>query len=123
MSKSFSDSGPGDIAAVVDANEVSSPVLDGELAALTVATILRQDNHRSLEAFSDADIEAVEAALFYKKDKPYLKCLATGKDRAAKPEEIVRQAWIARLLNYYQYPISRLGIEFPITFGRDTSKR
>ena len=30
-----------------------------------------------------------EALLFEKNGKPYLKCLATDKDRPAKPEEIV----------------------------------
>ena len=49
--------------------------------------------------------------------------MASGKDRPAKPEEIVRQLWIYRLLHHYGYSQDRLGIEFPITFGRDTSKR
>lgn len=126
MPNSFTKTGPGDVAAVVDTNEVSSDSSvehATEIGALTVATILGEDKHRSLSVFSDADIKAVEKVLYFRKDKPYLKCLATGKDRPAKPEEIVRQAWIARLLNYYQYPPSRLAIEFPITFGRDTSKR
>ncbi len=52
-----------------------------------------------------------------------MKCLATDKDRPAKPEEIVRQGWIHRLLTHYKYPSKRIGIEYPITFGRDTSKR
>lgn len=39
----------------------------------------------------------------------------------AKPEEIVRQLWIHRLAHYY--PLDQLQVEYPITFGRDTSKR
>jgi type I restriction enzyme M protein len=45
------------------------------------------------------------------------------KDVVAKPEEIVRQLWLYRLEHHYNYPVSRLGVEYPITFGRDTSKR
>ncbi|HKR01902.1 MAG TPA: N-6 DNA methylase [Pyrinomonadaceae bacterium] len=77
----------------------------------------------SLEIFSDADIDAFEATIFDKNGKPYVKCLASGKDRMAKPEEIVRQLWLRRLLDRYKYPSSRLAVEFPVTFGRDTSKR
>ena len=46
-----------------------------------------------------------------------------GKDVLAKPEEVVRQLWIHRLLTIYKYPVSRLAVEYPITFGRDSSKR
>jgi type I restriction enzyme M protein len=35
----------------------------------------------------------------------------------------VRQLWIARLTGHYGYPLSRIAVEYPITFGRDTSKR
>lgn len=41
----------------------------------------------------------------------------------AKPEEIVRQLWLVTLTTKYKYPLSRLQVEYAITFGRDTSKR
>jgi len=77
----------------------------------------------ALSQFDSDAIKEIEAALFDKNGKAYLKCLATGKERQAKPEEVVRQLWIQRLTKHYQYPVSRLNIEYPITFGRDTSKR
>lgn len=46
-----------------------------------------------------------------------------GKEILAKSEEVVRQLWLQRLTQRYGYPISRLAVEYPITFGRDTSKR
>lgn len=73
--------------------------------------------------FSEAVIEAVEKTLTEKNGKPYLKCLVRGKDVMAKPEEIVRQLWLVTLTTKYKYPVSRLQVEYPITFGRDTSKR
>jgi len=125
---------PGDIAAVVDPQNVTAQdtlfVVEDSveraelLGALSVASILEADKSRALDVFSDADIQAVNKALKLKNGKPYVQCLATGKDRPAKPEEIVRQAWIHRLKTHYGYSdAKRIGIEFPITFGRDTSKR
>ena len=49
--------------------------------------------------------------------------LLDKKDILAKPEEVVRQYGIYRLMHDYAYPIERLRVEHPITFGRDTSKR
>lgn len=50
-------------------------------------------------------------------------CLVRKKEILAKPEEIIRQLWLQRLKQRYGYAISRLAVEYPITFGRDTSKR
>lgn len=90
----------------------------------TFSSIFRDEKTTyALSQFDTDTIKEIEAALFDKNSKPYLKCLATGKERQAKPEEVVRQLWIHRLINHYNYPASRLNIEYPITFGRDTSKR
>ena len=77
----------------------------------------------SLTQFTDTHINRLESGLFDKKGKPALKCLSTGKDKLAKPEEIVCQLWLLELTESYCYPLSRIQIEYPITFGRDTSKR
>jgi hypothetical protein len=37
-------------------------------------------------------------AIFPEARGPYLKCLASGKDRPAKPEEIVRQLYLKKLM-------------------------
>lgn len=82
-------------------------------------TAIRQ----SLAVFSDTEKDAIEQTLFEKNGKLYIKCLVRGKDIQAKPEEVVRQLWVYRLLNYYAYKRDRLIVEYPITFGRDSSKR
>ena len=46
-----------------------------------------------------------------------------NKDVQLKPEERTRQLWLARLIDQYGYPASRIAVEYPITFGRDSSKR
>ena len=88
------------------------------------STIFKDANIRnSLTQFTVAHLDRLETSLFDKNGKPALKCLATGKDKLAKPEEIVRQLWLLELTESYGYPLSRIQIEYPITFGRDTSKR
>ncbi len=73
--------------------------------------------------FPEKTIAAVEQLLSEKNGKPYLKCQVRGKEIMAKPEEITRQLWLHLLLHKYKYPASRLQVEYPITFGRDSSKR
>lgn len=79
--------------------------------------------HNSLGQFTDAHLDRLETSLFERNGRPTLKCLATGKDKIARPEEIIRQLWLLELTETYGYPVSRIQIEYPITFGRDTSKR
>ena len=73
--------------------------------------------------FGTNAVHAVEALITERNGKRYLKCQARGKEVQAKPEEIVRQLWIFRLINDYKHPASRLTVEYPITFGRDSSTR
>lgn len=77
----------------------------------------------SLDIFSEATIKAVEALLIEKNNKLYIRCQVRGKEVQAKPEEVIRQLWIHRLAHHFNYPVSRMTVEYPITFGRDTSKR
>ena len=55
--------------------------------------------------------------IYIKSGKPYLKCFATGKERPAKPEEIVRQLYIKMLMEDYGYPAERIAVERLVQFG------
>lgn len=91
---------------------------------MTISELLTKSKTQfSLDLFSKKIIGAVEAAFTEKNGKYYLKCRVRGKDVVAKPEEIIRQLWIHRLEQDFKYPVSRLAVEYPITFGRDSSKR
>jgi type I restriction enzyme M protein len=83
----------------------------------------RSATDHSLESVDKSELMALEAILFEKNDRLYFRCLVRNKDILAKPEEAVRQLWILRLTKHYGYPVSRLAVEYPITFGRDTSNR
>lgn len=79
-----------------------------------LADILKGTDY-ALTIFSDAEIKALK--VFDKGGKPYLKCWATDKDRPAKPEEIVRQLYVNKLINHYGYPKDLLRIEKEVYFG------
>jgi len=80
----------------------------------TVEDILKGSQH-ALTIFPSGAAEELE--IFLKREKPYLKCFASGKDRPAKPEEIVRQLYIKRLMDDYGYPAERIAVEKPVQFG------
>ncbi len=80
----------------------------------TLTDILKGTDY-ALTIFSDAEIKAIK--LIDKGGKPYLKCWATDKERPAKPEEIVRQLYINKLIHHYGYPKDRLRIEKEVYFG------
>ena len=69
------------------------------------------------------ELAALDALLHEKNDRLYFRCAVRKRDVLAKPEEAVRQLWIHRLTERYGYPLSRIAVEYPITFGRDNSKR
>ncbi|GAB2176906.1 N-6 DNA methylase [Dongia sp. agr-C8] len=77
--------------------------------------------------FSEAELEAIRDRLSEKdargKTALFVKCLIREKNVPLKQEELIRQLWINRLLDKLAYPKRRIAVEYPITFGRDTSKR
>jgi len=81
------------------------------------------DTKHRLTLFKVEDIQWLEAQLFEKNGKPYLKCLASDRDRPAKPEEIVRQLWIKKLLDEYHYPKERIKVEYAVWFGSGVSDK
>lgn len=81
-----------------------------------------ETKHR-LTLFKTEYIKWLETQLFEKNGKPYLKCLASDKDRPAKPEEIVRQLWIKKLLEEYHYPKERIKVEYAVWFGSGVSDK
>lgn len=76
-----------------------------------------------LETFGEAAFNAIETKITQESDRIYIECQVRNKNILVKKEEIVRQLWIYRLIHHYGYPLKRLAVEYPITFGRDTSKR
>jgi len=74
-----------------------------------------------LNLFSLAEAAAIE--VFDKKGKPYLKCFVTEADRPAKPEEIIRQLMLRKLIEHYGYPKDRIFIEKGVYFGSTMAEK
>ena len=52
----------------------------------------------------------------------FVKCLVRQKEIQLKPEEVIRQLFLDKLINEYGYPISRIQLEFSVHFGRDVKR-
>lgn len=86
---------------------------------MQISEIIKSTGKYDLTVFSSESIDKLEENLFIKKDKPYLKCLKRDKDIQAKPEEIVRQLMLHKLVNEYNYPLNLIEVEYSISFGRE----
>ncbi len=82
--------------------------------SVIVENILRGTAH-SLTIFKPQAVAGLK--IFLKGGKPYLICYASGKERPAKPEEIVRQLYVKMLIDDYDYPRERIAIEKPVQMG------
>ena len=80
-----------------------------------------------LREFSKLKIEETLTIFEKEKDKFYIRCLKRDKDilvydknrDTSKPEEIIRQLWLVRLIEDYRYPLNRIELEKDIRFGRE----
>lgn len=79
-----------------------------------IKDILRTSDY-ALSIFSEDEINALK--IHEKRGKPYLYDYVNGTERPAKPEEIVRQLFLYKLINVYQYPVERITVEKPVHFG------
>jgi type I restriction enzyme M protein len=76
-----------------------------------------QDIKHGLTLFTSEEIKAVENLIIEKDGAFSIKCQIKDRYKAAKPEEIVRQLWIYRLLTEYGYPRERIDVERVVYFG------
>jgi type I restriction enzyme M protein len=75
----------------------------------------------ALTLFRPDEVATLE--LFEKRGAPYLRCLVTDRERPGKPEEIVRQLYLRRLMQDYGYPKKRLLLEKPVQFGSSIAEK
>lgn len=76
-----------------------------------------QDVKHGLSLFNVDEINAIERLIIEHDGKYFIKCQIKDKYKVAKPEEVVRQLWIYRLLTEYGYPKERIDVEKIIYFG------
>ncbi len=85
-----------------------------------------QDTNYKLTQFKDEYVEELESSIFEKKLKSgkayYVKCLIRNRDIKLTPEEIVRQLFLIKLHKDYNYPYSRMQVEYIVHFGREKKR-
>ena len=86
---------------------------------ITLISILK-DSQYNLSTFTPEEIAELEKKIIGRNGKPYVECIIREKDVQLKPEEVVRQLYTAKLINYYGYPKKRIRFEHPVQFGRQT---
>lgn len=90
-----------------------------------IQKILQNSNY-NLDLFTDQEIELLESRIIGKEAKTgvgfYVDCLIRNKEIKLNPEEVVRQLYLHRLLNDYNYPKQRIILEYPVKFGRETKR-
>ena len=72
-----------------------------------------------LTLFSKKSIDELGNSLICEEEKYYLKCSIRDKRVIAKPEEIVRQLMLDKLIGEYNYPKDLLKVEYSVSFGRE----
>ena len=78
------------------------------------------DAKHGLSLFNSDEINAVGKLIIEQEGKYFIKCQIKNRYKTAKPEEIVRQLWIYRLLNEYNYPKERIDVKKTINFASQT---
>lgn len=92
----------------------------------TAVSDLLKDSAYKLSQFKPSQIAALESAITFKesgkKSAPYAICLVRGKPIKLTPEEAVRQLYVMVLRDDLGYPISRMEVEYEVTFGREKKR-
>lgn len=95
---------------------------------ITISDILKGSEYRltQFSQFDEDKIIELENNIIEKEVKgkptPYIKCLVRNKEIKLTPEEIVRQLYLLVLTEDFHYPISRMELEYVVTFGREKKR-
>lgn len=86
-----------------------------------------KDSKYSLAQFDQYYIQELEGQVISKESKAglkyYVQCLKRNKEILLTPEEIIRQLFLIKLTKQYQYPLSRLTVEYAVRIGSTDTKR
>lgn len=89
------------------------------MTKIKIHNLIKSNDKYDISIFDNERIDFLESNITQKNGKFFLNCLIRNKEIHAKPEEIVRQLMIDKLINEYQYPVDLLRAEFSVSFGRE----
>lgn len=89
-------------------------------------TDITKGSEYDLSLFSDEKIAKLESQIVLREGKkgsiPSLSCIVRKKEIKLTPEEIVRQLYLLILTEDMGYPVSRMELEYEVTFGREKKR-
>ncbi len=92
---------------------------------MTLSHILKDSSYK-LTQFSQDHIMALETNIESKEVRgkltPYVQCLVRQKSIKLTPEEVVRQLYLLKLHDEYNYPYERMELEYGVSFGREKKR-
>lgn len=83
-----------------------------------ISSIIKDSNY-SFSLFDKFLVDELERNIKIKDGKPYVVCVIRDKEIILKPEEVVRQLYLMKLIREYGYPKKRIALEHSINFGRE----
>lgn len=88
---------------------------------MQIKEFLTTSSKYTTNIFSKDSIERVNEALTQDDEgrKWFLNCKVRNKKVQAKPEEIIRQLVLDKLITEYNYPVDFLQVEYSVSFGRE----
>ena len=85
-----------------------------------------KDSNYDVSLFTQAELETLGANIMTRETNGKtiynVRCLIRDTDIRLKPEEIVRQLYLRRLMENYGYAKNRIAVEFPVKFGAETRR-
>ncbi|MYB95412.1 type I restriction enzyme HsdR N-terminal domain-containing protein [Candidatus Poribacteria bacterium] len=86
-----------------------------------IQTILKDSNYH-LDLFHASEIQSLRQRIEGNQKTPITYCSIRGKAVQLKPEELIRQLYVERVLNQYHYPRERVRFEHLVNFGREKKR-
>lgn len=85
------------------------------------------DSSYKIDQFNQKEIDEVEKLISYRSDNKgkniyYVKCQVREKEIKLTDEELVRQLYINKLINTYNYPKDKMELEYIVSFGREKKR-
>ena len=86
---------------------------------ISLSQLAKSTGKYDLTIFSKESIDKLEQRIIKKDKNFFLRCLIRQKEIQAKPEEIIQQLYLDKLINEFSYPEKLIRVLYPITFGRE----
>ena len=95
---------------------------------MKLTEILSKEDYKKLTQFTEQEITWLEDRIYQGvndegKQVARVNCVVREKEIEVKPEEIVRQLFVHKLIEEYDYPKERIEVEKIVTQGRDKDTR